>query len=136
MNSDSMRRRLALAIAQALVAGGAVQAADITVDSTAADVADDGFCTLPEAVLNANNDSQNNRTSAGECATGEGADRIILPPDKDFSFSSAYAAGTALPLVSADLTIDGNNSRLERDSNLPCELADRSRRNSDRTMPT
>ena len=68
---------LSLAIAQCLALGTA-HAATITVLSAADVVADDGACTLREAIENANNDSQNGRTSAGECAAGDGADEIDI----------------------------------------------------------
>lgn len=40
--------------------------------------ADDGQCALREALENANSDSQNGSTSAGECAAGNGADQISI----------------------------------------------------------
>ena len=79
-------------------------AAGITVDSSTDTSADDGFCTLREAITNANNDSQL-YGSAGECATGSGTDSI--------SFDSSLA-GTIIHLastlsISSDMTIDGSS---------------------------
>ena len=54
-----------------------VQAAGITVNNDADITADDGFCTLREAIYNANNDLQQFNTS-GECATGSGTDTITF----------------------------------------------------------
>jgi hypothetical protein len=74
------RRLLAVVIAQAL-ALPAAQAALITVDSDLDGLpADDGVCTLREAIENANTDSQNGRTGPGECAAGSGLDAIEFAP--------------------------------------------------------
>lgn len=65
------------------MAAPAVHAATITVDSTGdGPPADDGACTLREAIENANTDSQNGRTSAGECEAGSGADEIVFDATK------------------------------------------------------
>jgi hypothetical protein len=57
---------------------GLAQAANIQVNSNSASVANDGFCTLPEAVT-AVNFFLPSGTLAGECPAGNGnADRIIL----------------------------------------------------------
>jgi len=53
-------------------------AASITVDSTADIVADDGACSLREAISNANTDSAM-FSSTGECAAGSGEDAITIP---------------------------------------------------------
>ncbi|MGB0389480.1 MAG: CSLREA domain-containing protein, partial [Ardenticatenaceae bacterium] len=52
-------------------------AATITVNSTADVVADDGQCTLREAITAANTDSTSG-TMAGECPPGSGDDTIML----------------------------------------------------------
>ncbi len=65
---------LLLALSQAPTA----HAATITVDNGVVAMADDGQCSLPEAILNANLDSQLYITP-GECAAGCGADTITLP---------------------------------------------------------
>src|SRR5438874_223786 len=49
----------------------------ITVNSTSPAIADDGSCTLPEAIISANTDMASG-TMAGECAAGSGADTIVL----------------------------------------------------------
>ena len=54
------------------------QAATIEVNSTLDAVADDGVCTLREAVIAANNDFPSG-FSLGECPPGNGADKILLP---------------------------------------------------------
>jgi CSLREA domain-containing protein len=50
----------------------------ITVNSTADVIADDGQCTLREAITAANTDTASGST-AGECLAGSGADTITLP---------------------------------------------------------
>jgi CSLREA domain-containing protein len=80
-----------------------VQAAGITVNSNADISADDGFCTLREAIDNANSDSQLYSTS-GECAAGSGADTITFDPV--FSGPTIYL-GSPL-IIASDMTIDGS----------------------------
>lgn len=53
-----------------------VEAAAISVNSTADTVATDGVCTLREAIDNANSDSD---TTGGDCDAGAGSDVISLP---------------------------------------------------------
>jgi CSLREA domain-containing protein len=56
----------------------AAEAATITVNATEDAVANDGHCSLREAITAANND-QASGVKAGECAKGEGPDTIVLP---------------------------------------------------------
>src|SRR5437660_5332407 len=49
----------------------------ITVNSTLPVIANDGFCTLPEAIIAANTDTASG-TMAGECPAGSGVDTIVL----------------------------------------------------------
>ena len=56
----------------------AASAVEIQVTTTADTVADDGSCSLREAVIAANTDTASGAT-AGECAAGSGADTILLP---------------------------------------------------------
>src|SRR3954468_13614833 len=78
-------------------------AAGITVSNGADTTADDGFCSLREAIDNANNDAQL-YNSAGECAAGIGSDSISFDPS--LSGATIYL-GAALTL-SSDVTIDGS----------------------------
>lgn len=106
-------RLLALAIAP-LLASHAAQAATITVnDSGAAAVPGNAACTLPEALANANSDSD---SSAGDCAAGAGADLITLPAGQTITLVSA------LPTISAQLSIAGNGATISRDTSVPCVL--------------
>ena len=85
--------------------GGAVtftpaRAAGIVVNSSADVVANDGVCTLREAITNANGDFQLFAT-AGECAAGSGADTITFADD----YTITLTAG--LPTTSSNITISG-----------------------------
>jgi CSLREA domain-containing protein len=51
----------------------------ITVSTTADAVADDGECSLREAIAAANTDSPSG-SSAGECPAGSGSDVVSVPP--------------------------------------------------------
>ncbi len=104
---------LTLAIANALlVTGAASHAAVIEVTSPTDTVADDGVCTLPEAIENGNNNSQNGRTAAGECAAGDGGAGSDI-----IRFSSAAQTITltsALPTVTDYLQFEGAPTTIER----------------------
>ena len=70
-------RNLLLSLMTLLALPLAPSAATIDVNSTADTlVAGDGQCTLREAILNANGDSD---TTGGDCAAGSGADLINVP---------------------------------------------------------
>lgn len=95
-----------------------VYAASITVDDGVVVVADDGQCSLIEAIVNANNDSAL-FASAGECAPGSGPDTINLPANGTFtlttSYTYAYYSDNGLPLIDSDITIAGNGAEITRD---------------------
>ncbi len=120
---DSMARRWAAtwrrsvgAAVCALATGGSIlltapslaHAAAITV-TTADDVAaDDGACSLREAMIAANSDTSSG-ASAGECVAGSGADTIVLPAATTFLLTST------LPQVITAVAIDGNDSTIDAD---------------------
>ncbi|MGE4071571.1 MAG: choice-of-anchor Q domain-containing protein [Lysobacterales bacterium] len=109
-------RALSLAIASLLIAGGA-RAASLTVTNAGDNTADDGLCTLREAIDNANNDSQNGRTSPGECAAGNGADLITFDPGAFAGTQTLTLSGGHLAITSP-LTITGTSrDRLIIDAN-------------------
>jgi CSLREA domain-containing protein len=76
-----------------------VRAAGIIVNSLLDTTAVDTFCTLREAIENANNNAATN----ADCTAGSGADTIT------FSISGTIALGSTLPNIAdgAGLTIDG-----------------------------
>ncbi len=101
---------LSLAVANALLlVGTQLQAADITVNSSAETIADDGACTLPEAIENANADSQNGRTAVGECAAGNGFDQIRFE-----LANQTVTLTSALPNVNDYTSVDGNGAIIQR----------------------
>ena len=74
-------------------------------NSTEDTTANDGKCTLREAITSANNDDPTSVPPAGECANGSGADTITfaLPPSTD---PSTISLNSEL-LIADDLQIDG-----------------------------
>jgi CSLREA domain-containing protein len=78
-------------------------AAGIVVNSDADSVANDGVCTLREAINSANSDLPSGG-AAGECAAGSGADTIT------FAGNYTITLGSQLPGIFTDITINGNGS--------------------------
>ena len=86
-----------------LVLAQPAYAAGLTVNSDADTTADDGTCTLREALTNANDDSQLYATS-GECAAGSGSDTISF--DSSLSGATIHLASTLT--ITSNVTIDGS----------------------------
>jgi CSLREA domain-containing protein len=110
---SNMRRQVRWVVTIATIcgaAGGAVaHAATITVNSEADVIANDGSCTLREAIVAANTDAASG-ASAGECPAGSGADTIALPA----GYYKLSIAGTGEDAsltgdldITADATING-----------------------------
>ena len=118
------RRRLGLGLAGAALLlaltggpglGAAVTPVGIVVtNSTSAIAASDG-CSLPEAIINANNDDQSGST---DCATGySGLDTITLDTDVTLTDVNNSTYGhTGLPVVTSAITIEGNDHTISRDA--------------------
>jgi len=83
---------------------GPARAASIFVNSAADTVADDGACTLREAITAANTDTASGAT-VGECAAGSSADTITFAADYTITL-----AGSQLPAVTTEMTITGNGA--------------------------
>jgi hypothetical protein len=64
--------------------------------------AGDGFCTLREAITNAN---ANSDSTSGDCVAGSGADTITFAADYTITLN-----GTSLPDITSTLTITGNGA--------------------------
>lgn len=104
------RFTLAAALAATLCAASAAagQAATITVNSIADTTADDGACTLREAITAANTDTASGAVG-GECSAGQD-----VPVMDTIAFSIAgpgshmIVPATALPLFSDPITLDGS----------------------------
>ena len=86
-----------------MLIGSTLHATDntITVNNTTdpASTSGNGFCTLREAINNANAKSD---TTGGDCAAGTGNDTIV------FSVSGTIPLGSSLPAIQNNLTIDGS----------------------------
>lgn len=108
-----MGRRAAVTLAGAalLLALGrapAIHAATIDVDGTT--------CTLVDAIRSANANM-----ALGGCDTGSGADTLNLLTDVTLTtaYGYLYFGDTGLPLVTSNITIEGNGNTIERDGAAP-----------------
>ena len=87
-------------------------AATIVVNSIGDTTADDGVCTLREAITAANTDTASG-SNAGECESGLGADTISFAITGSASFTNGGQNGytlipaTNLPDITSQVTIDG-----------------------------
>ena len=89
----------------------------IFVNSTATTVADDGFCTLIEAITAANSGAASGVT-AGECAANAtSAKWIYLQPGATYTFdiiNNTAQGANALPVITSNIKIIGNGATLAR----------------------
>jgi len=103
----------------ALCAATAGYAVTIPVNTTLMTVANDGACSLVEAVVAANTDMSSGN-AMGECPAGSGADSILLQVGATYTtttgaFSTDPSNGPdALPPITSVIEIIGNGARLER----------------------
>ncbi len=79
-------------------------AATITVNSTADNAANDGVCTLREAITAANTDTASG-AAAGECAAGAGADDIVF--NIPGAGAKLIATTAVLPIITTPVHING-----------------------------
>ncbi len=95
---------LPLAVLLVLAVAGSAGAATITVNSNGDDAADDGECTLREAITSANTNTASG-TMTDECAAGSGPDSIGF----DISGPGPHAIQPTsdLPEITTTMTIDG-----------------------------
>ena len=118
-----IQRRLALNLGAAalLLALSSIQAplafADtITVAAGEVAINDNGVCSLIEAIENAND---TDTTQHDDCAAGDhtGADTINLPAGSTFTLNSVNNTShgnNGLPVISSQVTIEGNGATIER----------------------
>jgi hypothetical protein len=95
--------------------------ATITVNSTSTAIANDGQCTLIEAISAANTDTPSGG-AAGECSAGNGTDTILLQAGATYAFTAAHNfefGPNALPIIQSNITIQGNGALLLRGSGAP-----------------
>ncbi|MCO5183905.1 MAG: hypothetical protein M9965_08205, partial [Anaerolineae bacterium] len=117
------RRRLQRAFATGIVGAAfllalgptpSIHAATITVDPGASGIVVDGYCSLVEAIHNANDTTTGQ--PYGDCDTGDpaGADTIVLTGNT-YTYTITYGTDSALPDITSDITITGSGSTIERD---------------------
>jgi CSLREA domain-containing protein len=98
------------------LAASSASAVTVTVNSTADDLtAGDGQCTLREAIINANTDSD---TTGGDCPAGSGTDEIVLPAgnyvQQNFPATLEITSDLNLVGAGADATIIDANPEVLR----------------------
>jgi CSLREA domain-containing protein len=109
-----MKSRIAVMFAVVLMAflvhATAASAATITVNGTANLSANDGACTLREAIIAANTDSGSG-AAAGECSAGAGTDTITFSGafNGNVATSTISTAATGLPSITQPVTLNGGN---------------------------
>ncbi len=98
-------------------AGAVGPAATITVTDSTGTVANNGACSLPEAIINANADDQSGST---DCAAGSGADTISLSTNVTLTaVNNATNGNNGLPVVTSAITVEGNGQTISRASGSP-----------------
>src|SRR5689334_12394882 len=107
--SNRLPISIAAAVAALLLAGRGASAATITVNSVADTVADDGVCTLREAIVAANTNMPSGLTT-GECAAGDTSPAVdtiafAIPPFDGTVKTIALAS--SLPDVTEPIVMDG-----------------------------
>src|SRR4029450_6249201 len=91
---------------------GAAAAAPITVSSTGDSAANDGVCTLREAIASANTNTASG-AMAGECPAGGSADVIGFNAAFNGEVADTVAVGGPLPAITTDTDIAGGQCTTE-----------------------
>jgi hypothetical protein len=109
-------KRTICAVASILVMGafGQLWAATITVDTVNPNPVPDGWCSLIEAIENANDDA----AVHADCPAGAGADVIELGLGLTYTLDAVHNTTdgpNGLPVISSGITINGSGSTVERD---------------------
>lgn len=110
---------LMVALASAKTAVGTT----ISVSTTAIVIADDGLCSLPEAIIAANTDLTSG-AATGECPAGSGEDRIELQDGETYVLTAVASSDidgeNGLPILTDDgLVLDGRGALIRRDELAP-----------------
>lgn len=105
--------KLFLAVSILSLSGLQDAAAEITVNSVADVSANDGSCTLREAIVAAKN-AVASGAAAGECVAGAGSNDSII-----FSVSGTILLSAPLEITQNGLTIDGTGQRIAVDGQNP-----------------
>ncbi len=91
-------------------------AATITVTNGTSTIANGDGCSLPEAIINANN----NAATHADCVAGSGADTINLQTNVTLTTrNNAISGYTGLPEVTSVITIEGNGNTIRRQAGSP-----------------
>ncbi len=132
LNLSAQKRRWIMRRAAVTVAGAALLLAlstapampdVITVANGEVAIADNGKCSLIEAIRNANNDVSGQPHD--DCAPGNpsGADTIRLPNNGEFVLNQAHNSSddgsNGLPWIGTEITIQGRGSTIRRADNAP-----------------
>ncbi|MDY7080299.1 MAG: right-handed parallel beta-helix repeat-containing protein [Chloroflexota bacterium] len=78
---------------------------------------DGATCTLVDAITAANTDA-----AVGGCSAGSGADTIVLQPGSTHiltGVNNTVYGPSGLPVISSEITIEGNGATIERESGAP-----------------
>jgi hypothetical protein len=110
---------LGFALAMGCLFATVSQANPITVAAGEVAVANNGVCSLREAIHNANADAQVDNT---DCAIGSGPDVIGLAAGSTYTLLDEDDPGSGLPAIASEIVIDGNGATIERSSALMCTL--------------
>lgn len=97
------------------------QAATIVVNDPLPITLANGLCSVSEAIHNANDDAASNP----DCPAGTGADTIQLAASAVYDIPAAdnnTLEPTGLPLITSEITIEGNNATLQRSEMLGTPL--------------
>ena len=105
---------LALALLAIVLAPATTHAAGITVAASEVAINANGQCSLREAIINANNDA----ATHADCTAGSGADIINLVASTYSVTDSyvSYSGNTGLPVITTNITIEGNGATIDRNS--------------------
>jgi CSLREA domain-containing protein len=97
-----------LAVGLLLIGAAGASAATITVTSTGDATADDGQCTLREAITAANTNTASTDSTGSKCLAGDATpDTIDFSAAFNGELADTITLGSALPPITSDLTIDG-----------------------------
>ncbi len=102
----------ALLLALAATPSISTSSAHLVVNDSTGVIADNGLCSLSEAIINANHDDQ---SGSVDCAAGKGHDTIVLTTDISLNaiHNQTYSA-SGLPVISSGITIQGQGHSIAR----------------------
>lgn len=94
-----------------------LQAAGIVVETSSSSISEDGLCSLPEAIENANGDA----AIHADCPAGSGPDTIFLTRDVLLDGAQLFPVDgpNGLPSISSELAIDGGGRSISRAAGSP-----------------